>query len=202
MGSLLQALADLISAAPKKKQNGPMFWGNPAGASNFAEAGYDVLMITDEPDTWMTPENEKKLVKFANSIAKSLGLNEPCIGFTLNELHDGNAIGVFIGGTESDVPTMVLDVSAHRSSSDITDTVAHELAHAFQWTQLSHEEWDLDDAEEIAEAFCRDLRKSGLKRAVELLTRACDHAINTAYGSSDLSNETVIARKSRKAGAV
>jgi hypothetical protein len=101
---------------------GPLFWGNPAGASNFAEAGYDVLLATDERDTWMTPANEKKLVGFANSVAKALGLDE----------------------------------------------------------------WDLDDAEDIAENFCRDVRSMGIKKAVKILMRACDLAINTAYGSADV----------------
>lgn len=177
---MLDGAAQCVEAATR-----PLFWGNRAGVVFLEESGYDVLYAGDDLTAYriINKSNEKTLVQYANRVAKALGLKTPCIGFSTEGLHDGDAVGVFISGSESTCPTIIVDVQSHPSSAEVIDTVLHELAHAYQWTVLPQDDWYMDDAESIAEEFCRQVNDDGLQEAVKELKDACENAVLVARES-------------------
>ena len=160
-----------------------LYWGNKDGEEYLYESGYDILYTEDRGRFSILSEgNEARLVVRADEVAKALGLKLPCVGFTEEPLHDGDSVAVFLHGTESSCPTMVVSIDQHQEREFylLEESVLHELAHAYQWTVLPQDDWDLDDAEEAAEEFCHAVHREGLKAAVRQLKSDCKRAARRA----------------------
>ena len=141
--------------------------GNPEG-----ERWLDGQFCSDEPR--LPPDVEETLLSFAQEIAKTLGLEDPCLAFFSQDV--GNMVGLNIGMAET--PTIILTAYHHRTDCELLETVAHELAHAYQsrmYPSVMFEDEDL--MEDQAETFAKLVSYCGLPKAVNYLNNSVDECL-------------------------
>lgn len=160
------------------------YLGSSDGEVFIYESGYSFSTVP-----LLSGAVERRLLTFANAVAKALALDPPTIAF-YDEAEPSESVAIFINGSEGSAPTMFLDAKVH-TEDELLISAAHELAHAYQFRQSEARDldpylWNDDEqeTEDMAEVFGRRA-VTNLEAAVKALKKHVNQVLRRRRNPED-----------------